>query len=228
MGVTVPADVADALAWTGVEWPAIDADALDRMSDAYNVYADEVDAARMDADAAATGVIGDNSGPAADAFAGYWAQVSGSHLVGVFNASKELVTALMNAATEVRTAQQEAEDHLRTLRDKIASMSAEGRLPPGPPRDLYEIDTARDALTTRFDAMATKVAGLLRTAQDLGGLDALAHQGAQLSEHGMEPPAPAADPAAPVQSRLLATTPAGPPETYRSNITSVMDPNGGP
>ncbi|MYW03737.1 hypothetical protein [Streptomyces sp. SID3343] len=231
MGPSVPADVAEALGWTGVEWPAIDADALDRMSNAYNVYAGEVDSARMDADTAATALMADNSGPAADAFAGYWGHVSSSQLVGVYNASKELVTGFTNAATEVRTAQQEAEVHLRTLRDKIASLRAEGRLPPdGAPHDLYEIDVARKALTTRFDAMAAKVAGLLRTAQDLGGLDALAHKGTELNERGLEPAAPAADSAAPAQSRLLSTPPGGsaePSAAPRSNISSALDPKGG-
>ncbi|MGC0419339.1 hypothetical protein [Embleya sp. AB8] len=130
MGSTVPADLAEALSWTGVQWPAIDADALDRLSIAYNVYAGEVDSARMDADVAATEVMADNSGPATDAFAGYWGQVSGSHLVAVFKASKQLVTAFTNATTEVRNAQTEAEGQLRTLRDKIATLRAEGRLPP--------------------------------------------------------------------------------------------------
>jgi hypothetical protein len=227
VGPSVPADAAEALGWTGVEWPAIDADALDRMSNAYNVYAGEVDGARMDADTAATGLMADNSGPAADAFAGYWGQVSGSHLVGVYNASKELVTAFSNAATEVRAAQQEAEGHLRTLRDKIASLRAEGRLPPGAPHDLYEIDVARKALTTRFDAMKTKVAGLLQTAQDLGGLEALANKGAELNERDMAPATDSTAPAA--QSRLPSTPPAGSGATpaSRSNIASTLDPNGG-
>ncbi|MGW9207760.1 WXG100-like domain-containing protein [Embleya sp. NPDC055664] len=221
MGSTVPADLAEALSWTGVAWPAIDADALDRLADAYNNYASEVDTARMDADAAATDVMGDNSGPAADAFASYWGQVSGSHLVAVFNASKKLVTGFRDSATEVRNAQNEAGEQLRTLRDKITMLRAEGRLPPDRPiGDTYEVSSARTALTSRFDAMAAKVAGLLRTAHDLGGLEGLTHESTRLNESDMEPAPPASPPA---------TDPAGsggPTMAPQSKITSVLNPNG--
>ncbi|MFE3206066.1 hypothetical protein [Embleya sp. NPDC059237] len=222
MGTAVPPELAEALGWTGVEWPAIDAQAWDAMADAYNVYAGEVDAARMDADAAATEVVNANKGSAVDTFAGYWGQVSGAHLVGVFNAAKEMVGAFRNAAIEVRNAQSEGEGHLRTLQQKVAGLRAEGRVPPaGPPGDIYEVSSARAALEHCFQAMTDKVGALLGTARDKGGLAGLTHQSGELVDRDLE----AAAPTAPASA---GASPAGHAPAARTKIAATMDPGGGP
>ncbi|MGC0419338.1 hypothetical protein [Embleya sp. AB8] len=68
--------------------------------------------------------------------------------------------------------------------------------------------------------MTNKVAGLLQTAHDLGGLQALTAESTQLGERDMEPAAPAPPPADPAGS-------GGPIVAPQSKIAATLAPNGG-
>lgn len=175
MFVSLPPELVPTLALTGLEWPEVDADALEEIAASYRAYAVEVDAAREDADYAADTVLADNAGPATDNFAAYWSRVSGDQLTGIVTASGALAKGYTDAAQGVRETLAVALGEIRALHDTIQAAVYHGQFPtdPGEQAADHRVLNATTRIKAAFDEVGVRLAATLRTAYADSGMERL-------------------------------------------------------
>ena len=101
------------IAKVGLWWPSADEGGLRLAASAWRSFAAEVDGVGFEGSAAARALVGANSGPAVDAFEGFWARYdggSGSYLPGIADGARAMAGALEQFAGAVADARRRVEE----------------------------------------------------------------------------------------------------------------------
>ena len=101
------------IAKVGLWWPSADEGGLRLAASAWRSFAAEVDGVGFEGSAAARALVGANSGPAVEAFEGFWARydgASGSYLPGIADGARAMAGALEQFAGAVADARRRVEE----------------------------------------------------------------------------------------------------------------------